>query len=213
MAGFQDYNNLKGEDSLSSFDLRQSLVVSYVYTLPIGKGQLLLPNLSGVANGLIGGWGLDGITTFQEGFPLGFSVSNDPALGDVFQGTQRPNVVAGCAKKISGSIYNRLGGAGSTSTYLNTACFIQPGLFLYGDESRTDNTLRTPGVANWDMALFKRIPVHEKTTLTFRVEAFNLFNRLQFATPNTGLNNSTFGWITAQANSPRILQVAGRFTF
>jgi len=53
--------------------------------------------------------------------------------------------VAGCAKKTSGSIYNRLGGTGSTGTYFNTACYTQPSYFAYGNESRTDNTLRTPG--------------------------------------------------------------------
>jgi hypothetical protein len=212
-AGLQDYNNLKGEDSLSSFDLRQSLVVSYVYPLPIGHGQLLLPNLSGAANVLIGGWGLDGISSFQEGFPLGMTVSSDPALGDVFQGTQRPNAVAGCAKKTSGSIYNRLGGTGSTGTYFNTACYTQPSYFAYGNESRTDNTLRTPGVANWDMALFKTTTIHENTKLSLRIEAFNLFNRVQFAVPDTGVNDSTFGWISSTANNPRILQIAGRFTF
>lgn len=71
-AGWQDFNNPSGEYSLSSFDARQRLVASFVYHLPIGNGQLLLSHLSGVANELIGGWGLDGITTFQEGFSDGY---------------------------------------------------------------------------------------------------------------------------------------------
>ena len=71
--------------------------------------------------------------------------------------------------------------------------------------------LRTPGIANWDMSLYKNIPVHQNMALNFRVEAFNLFNRLQFGVPNGQLGTSTLGWITAQANSPRILQIAGRF--
>jgi outer membrane receptor protein involved in Fe transport len=213
VAGFQDYNNLPGEYSLSSSDPRQNLVVSYMYPLPIGQGQLLLPHLSSVANAFIGGWGLEGIASFRDGFPLGLSVANDVALGDVFQGTQRPNVVAGCGKQTSGSMYDRLGGAGSKTTYFNTSCFTQPSYFSFGNESRTDNTLRTPGVDNWDMSLFKDFPVHEQMTLNVRVEAFNLFNRVQFGTPDTGLNHSTFGWITTQANNPRILQLSGRFSF
>ena len=213
VAGYQDYNNLAGEYSLSDFDARQTLVVSYDYPLPIGRGQLLLPHLSGVTNGLIGGWGLEGITTFQEGFPVSLSVAPDIISTYAFEGTERPNVVAGCGKVLSGSIYNRLGGAGSKSTYFNSGCFTQPSYFTDGDESRTDNMLRTPGIANWDMSLYKNIPVHEDMALNFRVEAFNLFNRVQFGVPNGQLGTSTLGWITAQANSPRILQIAGRFTF
>ncbi len=213
VAAYQNYNNLADEYSLSDFDARQTLVVSYNYLLPIGRGQLLFPQLSGVANGLIGGWGLEGITTFQEGFPMSLSVSPNILSTYAFQGTERPNVVPGCGRVLSGSIYNRLGGAGSHSTYFNTACFKAPSYFTYGNESRTDNTMRTPGIANWDMALYKKIPVYESMSLNFRVEAFNLFNRVQFGVPNTQLGSSTVGWITRQANSPRILQVAGRFTF
>jgi hypothetical protein len=212
-AGFQDYNNIQGEYSLSSFDSRQRLVVSYLYPLPIGRGQLLLPHLSGIANALIGGWGLDGITTFQEGFPMGLTVSNNILGTYAFQGSERPNVVTGCAKKISGSMPHRLGGAGSSSTYFNTGCFTNPSNFTYGNESRTDNALRTPGVANWDMSLYKNIPIHENMSFDFRVEAFNLFNRVQFGAPNTQRGSSTFGWITSQYNNPRLLQVSGRFSF
>jgi hypothetical protein len=213
VAAYQDYNNLAGEYSLSDFDARQTLVVSYDYPLPIGHGQLLLPHLNGVANAFIGGWGLEGITTFQEGFPIALSVSPNIISTYAFEGTERPNVVAGCGKGLSGSMVNRLGGTGSKSTYFNTTCFTQPNFFTYGDESRTDNTVRTPGIANWDMSLYKSVPVHEKVALNFRVEAFNLFNRVQFGAPNGQLGTGTFGWIQAQANSPRILQIAGRLTF
>ena len=86
--------------------------------------------------------------------------------------------------------------------YDQTSVVAQPSYFTYGDESRTDNTLRTPGIANWDMSLYKNIPVHEDMALNFRVEAFNLFSRVQFGVPNGQLGTSTLGWITAQANSP-----------
>jgi hypothetical protein len=60
--GWQNYNDPNAEYSLSSFDARQRLVVSYLYQLPIGRGQRFLPNSNAVANQLIGGWGLEGIT-------------------------------------------------------------------------------------------------------------------------------------------------------
>jgi CHAT domain-containing protein len=53
----------------------------------------------------------------------------------------------------------------------------------------------------------------QRSSTDRRVEAFNLFNWEQFGVPNGQLGTSTLGWITAQANSPRILQIAGRFSF
>ena len=212
-AGFQDYNNPAGEYSLSSFDTRQRLVVSYLYPLPFGKGQLLFSHISGAANALIGGWGLDGITTFQEGWPLALTVSNNILSTYAFQGSERPNVVAGCGKKIGGSVFNRLGGSGSTSTYFNTSCFTNPNFFTYGNESRTDNSLRGAGIANWDMSLHKDFSIKEGTTFQLRAEAFNMFNRVQFGNPNTSLGNTSFGFVTSQNNNPRLLQFSGRIDF
>jgi Carboxypeptidase regulatory-like domain len=229
-AGYQDYNNPMSNYSLSSFDARQRLVVSFLYPLPIGKGQLLLSNLNPAANAFIGGWGFDGITTFQEGYPLGLSDSTNDLSTYGFEGTQRPMVVPGCAKKYSGAMVNRLGPAEGelpTQTYFDTSCFVSQTIssstingtsvfnpFNFGDESRTDNTLRTPGVANWDMSLFKDIPIHENLTFNFRAEAFNLFNRVQFGQPaSLAVGNTSFGSITSQYNNPRILQMSGRINF
>ena len=155
---WQDYNNHPGESSLSSFDARQRLVVSYVYELPFGRGQRFLSNVGGVANSLIGHWGVEGITTFQKGFPLPMSTSTNFIGSYAFQGSERPNVTAGCAKSYGGSISSRLGGAGSAKPYFNTSCFTDPADFTYGNEPRNDNTLRTPGTDNWDMSLYKDVP-------------------------------------------------------
>ncbi|PYX69045.1 MAG: hypothetical protein DMG72_21700, partial [Acidobacteria bacterium] len=66
----QDWNNLKGERSLSSQDVSQRLVISYVLDLPFGHGKRFLGGVSGVTSKVVSGWGIDGVTTFQRGFPL-----------------------------------------------------------------------------------------------------------------------------------------------
>lgn len=48
----------------------------------------------------------------------------------------------------------------------------------------------------------------EKLTLQFRAEAFNAFNRVQFAAPNQVLSSGQFGVISSQANTPREIQFA-----
>jgi len=224
-AGFSDYNNLGGEYANSSFDARQRLVVSYSYPLPFGKGQMFLSN-SAVGNAVLGGWGVEGITTFQKGLPLALTNATNTLSTYAFLGSMRPMYVpnaTGCnnRKTISGPKYDRLGGPLAKSTYFNTACFVQQSVsnpyifnrFQYGNESRTDNTLRGPGQANWDLSLYKDLPIHENVVFKLRVEAFNLFNRTQFGNPNTSVGNALFGNITSQINNPRALQLSGRILF
>jgi hypothetical protein len=178
---------------------------------------MLLSNLSGVANTLAAGWGVDGVTSFQEGYPLGLVTAVNNIGNYALAGTERPNVVPGCQKAIGGGIYSRLGTLqGAPNNYFNTNCFTSPSNpFTYGNESRTDPQLRTPGVANYDFALYKNTPIHENLNLELRIEAFNLFNRVQFAfaSPSNSVGNTQFGEITADANLPRLLQVGGRITF
>ena len=213
--GFQNTNNLAGEYSLSGYDSRHRLVVSYVYNLPFGRDQHFGAGVTGIADKLISGWGLNGVSTFQDGYPMGISSSSGYVGTYSGTGTTRPNVVAGCDKETHGPAWTRLGDSAPTTkaTYFNTACFVSPARFTFGNESRTDNKLRLPGVANWDLALFKETHIAETVALEFRVEAFNLFNRVQFGGPVTSVGSSTAGQITTQANDPRDLQIGARINF
>jgi hypothetical protein len=211
--GFQNTNDLNGEYSLSGYDSRHRLVVSYVYNLPFGHNQHFGSNVTGVTDKIVSGWGLNGVSTFQDGYPMGISSSSGYVGTYSGTGTTRPNVVPGCSKKTTGPMIDRLGDAHSKGPYFNLACFVSPARFTFGNESRTDNTLRLPGVANWDLALFKETHVSERVALELRVESFNLFNRVQFSGPNTSVGSATNGQITAQANDPRTLQLAGRINF
>jgi len=208
----QDNNNLHGERSLSSQDVPQRLVISYVLDLPFGQGKKYLSNINSSWNAVIGGWGIDGVTTFQRGFPLVFSngVANDTTL---FGAGSRPNVSAGCDKNAAGSRITRLAG------WFHTSCFTAPADFTFGNESRVDANLRSDGVSNFDFAMFKRIFFGEgRAGLESRVEFFNLFNRPQFGPPNTACcmtNNANFGTVTSTApgTNPRLVQFALKLFF
>ena len=121
--------------------------------------------------------------------------------------TIRPNVVSGCDKAVSGSAQSRLNG------WFNTSCFTQPGDFAFGNESRNDSTLRSAGINNWDMALFKNTAITERVSVQFRAEVFNLFNRVQFGPPGTSLGTPQFGVVSSQVNQPRLIQFGLRLSF
>jgi len=67
VGGIQNNDNLHGERSLSSQDVPQRLVVSYVLDLPFGKGKKFLSGVSDGAEKIVGGWGVEGVTIFSEG--------------------------------------------------------------------------------------------------------------------------------------------------
>ena len=214
----QDWNNLAGERSLSSQDVSQRVVISYVLDLPFGHGKKFASGLSGVANGVVSGWGIDGITTFQRGFPLkvtwaGTATSLEGANLGV--SNIRPDVIPGCAKK----------GTRSLNEWFNVNCFAAPPEWGYGSEARVDPNLRGPGIDNFDFAVFKRTNIGERMGIEFRTEFFNLFNHPYFSMPATGFNgtatgsgNNGFGTITSTvqggvASPERLIQFALKFIF
>jgi hypothetical protein len=207
VAGYQNVYDMRSEKALSSFDSRQRLTVSYVYDLPMGKGRAFLGSVSGFADRIVSGWGINGVTTFQKGFPLGITATpNNTGLNTGL----RPNVVAGCQKTVDGSAQSKITG------WFNTACFTTPAIYTFGNEARTDPILRGPGIANYDFSVFKNTAVTERVKVEFRAEAFNLFNRVQFGSPNLGQTtaaNNLFGQITTQQNTPRLVQMALRLRF
>jgi len=212
----QDWNNLSGEHSLSSQDISQRLVVSYVLDLPFGKGKAYANSFNGIANGVVSGWGVDGITTFQRGFPLKINWSGPAtALEGINVGVAniRPDVIAGCDLKAGG---------GHIANWFNTNCFAPPPQWGYGTEARVDPVLRGPGINNFDFAIFKRTQVNERLGIEFRTEFFNLFNHPYFNTPGNGYdgtpNGNGFGAITSTisagvASPERLVQFALKFVF
>jgi hypothetical protein len=210
----QDWNNLKGEWSLSSQDVSQRLVLSYIYDLPFGHGQKFLTDAGSIAGRAISGWGVQGITTFQKGFPLPISYGGSTALSQASLGigTLRPNVVPGCSK---GAAHVAASGG---IAWFSPACFTAPSNFGFGNESRVDPTLRGQGINNWDLAIKKttNFGPGERFGLEFRTEFFNTFNRVQFGPPTTACcqaNSPTFGITSSQLNNPRLIQFALKFLF
>jgi hypothetical protein len=203
----QNFHDFKGSRAEMSFSVRHRLVVSYVLDLPFGKEKRFLSNAAGAVNKIVSGWGLNGITTLQAGYPLALTAQPSVLFTQFYSGAIRPNVVAGCVKNIDGSWQSRL------SKQFNTACFTQPAQFAYGTESRSDPSLRAPGIANWDLAIFKGTPITERINLQFRAEFFNLANRVQFWPGGTVLGTAQFGVVSQQRNDPRSVQLSLRVNF
>ena len=57
-----------------------------------------------------------------------------------------------------------------------------------------------PGLATWDLSVVKDTRIHERATLQFRAEIFNVLNWTNFANPTTTFNSGSFGTITSTRN-------------
>ena len=64
--------------------------------------------------------------------------------------------------------------------YFDTSVFSQPATYTLGNVSRTLPDVRSPGLRNFDISLFKDFKLRESLVLEFRAESFNALNTPQF---------------------------------
>jgi TonB dependent receptor len=208
----QDAYNRRAERSISTQDIAQRLVIGYVYELPFGKGKKLFGDAPKVVNWFIGGWQVNGITTFQSGTPLIITQSQNNA--GIFSPGQRPNWTGQSARLEGGSTADRL------NRWFDTSQFTAAPAFTFGNTPRTLPDARNPGTNLWDLSFFKNNYFGEKNyNLQFRVEMFNAFNTPQFAGPVAGpgtqVGNTNIGVIggTVPGIGSRQIQLALKLLF
>ena len=202
-----DRNNLRRDWGPSALNAKNQLSISARYELPFGNGKRWLTSARGFENKLIGGWQLNGISTFLSGFPftplVGSSRSGD---GDT-RIPDRPNVKAGFAGPVI---------LGKPTEWFDPNAFSLPAFGTFGNVGR--GSLNGPGRADVDFAVVKNTVVSERVSVQFRAEFFNLFNRVNFGLPNTtvfssGVPSVTAGAITTLATNPRQIQFGLKLIF
>ncbi len=206
----QDSNCHLCEYSSSDQDMRHYFSASSLWRLPVGRGRSLLGNASKLEDLFVGGWQISGIGTARSGLPINVTISRSTsALPDQLNKNQRPNLVPGV------SIY----AAHKTPTaWLNPAAFAAPAAGVHGNAPR--NLARAPGLWQLDTGVQKRFPVTEHLGITFRAEAFNIFNVAHYGVPAGVFAGSNFGVITTPfstnavgTGTPRELQFMLRADF
>jgi hypothetical protein len=207
----QDPFDSRSERALSDFDARQNFVTNFLWDLPFGKGRRFGGNLAGVASKLAEGWSTGAIVTLRTGFPFNVSLGFDRANNGVDNvQLQRPNVAPGVDL--------------SDATTADPSAFVNPSFFqlqpagFYGNAPR--NALKGPNLRSFDMTLAKQTSITERIRTEFRIEAFNLFNRPNFAPPDApnrsifvgvdangkAISSSSFGQLTRTSTGSRQLQ-------
>jgi hypothetical protein len=197
---------------LSDTNITHNLVVSYIWMLPT------LSTSPSILRAIAGGWQTGGILTIQTGQPMTAIVSGDAIGENNTDPISYPNRLTGSG---CGSLVN----PGNVQHYIKTECLVFPTPIVFngtnwltgGNLGR--NSIIGPGLGTLDFSLFKNNYVKkfsESFNAQFRFEAFNVFNRPNFAPPTdnefpfdqTGAPIPGFGAIDSTITTSRQLQVA-----
>jgi len=223
-----DYFDPRLTRGLSDFNQSQVFVANAIWQIPFGR------SLEGPVGWLLAnGWELGGIYKASSGVPFSatFGTNGDPLGKGSSDPWDFPN-------RLTGSGCHSLVNPGQPRNYIKTQCFAIPTapsasfyaancnqalgtapqcFNLLGNAGR--NILIGPGLSNLDFFVYKNNyikRISEGFDVQFRVEIFNILNRVNFAVPSTpgntdifnadGSPNSAAGLLTSTTTSARQIQ-------
>jgi hypothetical protein len=196
------YNTRYDRGSDNTFDRRHIFNVNYVYSLPFFAKS---SNLA--AREILGGWSISGITVAESGVPLTITDSdNTIGLGCCY--TNRPDLVAKVTRPKT------------VAAWFNKSAYADPvAVWNGGPNQGFGNTGKDsvvgPGIINWNLSLFKAIPLtshDEGPRIELRFESFNTFNHTSFQGVDTGFHDGNFATVTNDYG-PRTMELGGKFIF
>src|SRR5262249_2359518 len=146
---------------------------------------------------------LQGVYTYQTGFPIAFSTDAFYNGGDIALSSDQQTI----------------------ARWFNTAAFTSLLTDPVANNSTPVNHLRTlptrfsdvrrDSINNLDLSVIKNVRLQGARTLQLRAEFINILDEPYFPAPIVSPTSSTFGQVTAsnQSNYPRRAQLGVKFTF
>jgi Carboxypeptidase regulatory-like domain/TonB-dependent Receptor Plug Domain len=183
-----NYRDVDGEFGTSGYDQPLNNTTSFVYELPFGTGRRYATDLHPVMEGILGGWRVVGINTMTSGVPVNLSYSPAAAFSVSGSPTYRPNLLGDpLTPSDQRTIFN----------YLNPATVEIPTDRSQPFGNAPRNAARAPSFYQFDLGLHKSFALgSQDRRLEARIEAFNLFNKTNFGSPDGNRSSSTFGRIS-----------------
>ena len=209
--------NPKLDYGLAATNISQAAAINGSWELPFGSGHAALANVPQVAQRIVNGWSLNGIATFQTGFPFSPQLGYNPTGNGDSRNPARPQL----NPNFSGKLYPK-----TAAQWFDPNAFVAPAPGTFGNTGR--DSLTGPGLTDVDLSLVKNATLRERLHAQFRVEYFNLLNSTNFTTPNAVVFSAgptpsspkaapalspTAGVMTATATTSRQLQFALKFLF
>ncbi|MCW5982897.1 MAG: TonB-dependent receptor [Bryobacteraceae bacterium] len=167
---------------------RHRLTGAGIYQLPFGKGRPFLNGANKVVDGVLGGWELSTLFTYNSGQYLRFGgalVDGDPGVDDP-----------------------------TRNRWFDTSKFRVLPAFTRRTNPLQYDSVRGLRYVNFDSTVAKEFPViRERLKFELRAEVYNLLNRFTGADPDVSVTSANFGRVTAQRAGifGRQVQFSGRF--
>jgi hypothetical protein len=195
----QNWQDIRAEESNSSFDVRHQVRGNFVYELPFGPDTHLLT--ADWFGHVLSNMNLSGNFEFATGNPL--TPHYEATAEDVARGTTnslRPDRLPGTSLTAGG---------GTLNNWFNKDAFAAPA-GVYGTASRL--SIPGPGTVSFDGSISKSIRFGDMKNLELRATADNVFNTVQYSGVDSTLGSATYGQVTSTA-SMRQFTFMGRFRF
>lgn len=168
---------------------RHRLTGAAIYELPFGKGRKFMTNSNRLVDGVLGGWSVSTLFTYNTGLFVRFGgllADGDPTLEnptrDRWFDTSKLRILPAFTRRQNPLQYSSLVG---------------------------------PNVVNVDATLAKEFKIFEFLKFELRGEAYNLANNFKGADPDVNVNSPTFGRVVAQRAGQfgRQIQFSGRLVW
>jgi hypothetical protein len=171
--------------ALTDFDRTHNLEIMNLWQLPFGTGKRWLSGSGRAVNAVVSGWQVNSLMSFMSGRP--FTVYASGNL-DMPGSNQTADQVEPTVQK--------LGGIGPGTPFYDPTAFAD----VSGPRLGTTgfNSLRGPGLVNWDFGVTREFSITERWKLQFRMESFNFTNTPHFDVPD--------GWIS---DGPDFMTITG----
>jgi hypothetical protein len=201
-----NYNDLRNEKGVGSYNQPFNDTTTLVYDLPYGKGRKFGSSANPFLIAVLGGWRATLINTMVSGLPVNLTYGPASRYSVSSLPTCRPNLLGDPMAPE---------GQRSIDNYFNKSNVVIPvdptHPYPFGNAGR--NSVRAYAFYEADLGLHKDFPVwKEGKKLEFRAEFFNLLNKTNFQAPNSTASSSAFGTIRSTFPA-RIIQFALKISF
>jgi len=196
--GWDNPYNQNFDHGPSAHNLPNNLKLSDVWTVPAPHVR------QAFLNGLARGWQVNSLVVWQSGLPLTILSGVDNSFTGV--GSDHANYLGGPIALTTRRSHNAM-----AKEFFNTAAFGTNTIGTFGNASK--GQVEGPRYFDTDMSVIKSTQLFEKVNLQLRVEAFDVFNDVNFEPPAvTQSASASFGQITSTLD-PRILQLGAKIVF
>jgi hypothetical protein len=165
---------LRRNRAVAGYDRTQMFTAGFLYEMPFGPGKSWWQ--SGAASWIARGWQTNGVFSAYTGTP--FTVGADGGALNAPGSSQTADQVK------SGKVA-RIDQIGPGKSWFDPLAFAQPQGVRFGSTGR--NTLRGPGMWNFDLSLFRNFRLRERVKMEFKAEAFNFTNTPKFSNPGSNV--------------------------